>query len=133
MTTTGAAPYRLDRFEAATLKVARAEHQRHHDNQGYAFARRQGLIVALGMIIGRAEALHPLRMTDPMQQALTTALGLADCATMEGLRAWLVSHHVAPATVDYMRLADVEYGKGAGAAGLYLEELVHITEVMTRS
>ena len=131
MTTTAVAPYRLDRFEHATLKVARAEHQRHHDNQGYAFARRQGLITALGMIITRAEALHPLRMTDPMQQALATALGLADCATVEGLRAWLVSRHIVPAAT-VPRIVDVEYGAGAGAAGLYLQELVRITEVMTR-
>jgi hypothetical protein len=131
MTTMAVAPYRLNRFEAATLNAAREERTRHHDSQGYAFARRQGLIVALGMIINHAEALHPLRMTDPMQQVFNTALGLADCGTVEGLRAWLVSHHIAPAAM-VPRILDVEYGAGAGAANLYVEELVHIVEVMTR-
>lgn len=131
MTTTAVAPYRLDRFENATLSAARKERERHHDNQGYAFARRQGLITALGMIINHAEALHPLRMTDAMQEVFSAALGLADCATAEGLRAWLVSHHVAPAAA-VPRVTDVEYGAGAGAASFYLEGLVRITEVMTR-
>lgn len=134
MASTAVAPYRLSRYETEVIEQARAELEAGnlYDDAGFTLGRRQGQITCLALIIARATAAAPLRVTDGMQGVITGALGLAAIRTPDELRAWLTSHHVAlAATAAGVR--SLEYAAVAGAARSYVQDLDRMIGVLTRT